>query len=73
MEQSACYNNIYTVDSGEGQSTSAPSPNAMVKTFALHTFLFFQLYKKSYCVCVCLTLIVKNKNEMHRCFEIIVL
>ncbi|KAM4071471.1 hypothetical protein ACJW30_11G061800 [Castanea mollissima] len=31
MEQSTCYNYIDTVDSGEGQSTSAPSPNAMDK------------------------------------------
>ena len=30
MEQSACYNKVERVDSGEGQSTSAPSPNAMV-------------------------------------------
>ena len=30
MEQSACYNKLERVDSGEGQSTSPPSPNAMV-------------------------------------------
>ena len=30
MEQSACYNKLERVDSGEGQSTSPPSPDAMV-------------------------------------------
>ncbi|KAL0008568.1 hypothetical protein SO802_010070 [Lithocarpus litseifolius] len=67
MEQSACYNKVERVDSGDGLSTSAPSPNAMDKPSQSkkESLMCHQCQRSDKSVVICCS----NCNRKRYCYE----